>query len=41
MSMIEVADALGLTVPNVKTRLHRARLTLRKRLAAEIAGGAP
>ncbi len=42
MSMQEVADVLELTVPNVKTRLHRARLALRKRLADELldAGGA-
>jgi RNA polymerase sigma-70 factor (ECF subfamily) len=33
LSMAEVAEALGLTVPNVKTRLHRARLFLRDRLA--------
>ena len=29
----EVADHLGLTVPAVKTRLHRARTTLRARLS--------
>src|SRR6266567_55299 len=28
----EIAEALGLTVPVVKTRVHRARLLLRKRL---------
>ena len=33
MSTIEVADALGLPVATVKTRTHRARLQLRKRLA--------
>lgn len=43
MSMQEVADVLELTVPNVKTRLHRARLALRRRLADELldAGGRP
>ena len=35
-SMAEVAEVLELTVPNVKTRLHRARLALRKRLADEL-----
>lgn len=41
MSMQEVADVLELTVPNVKTRLHRARLALRQKLARELvpAGG--
>jgi len=34
LSMSEVADSLGLTVANAKTRVHRARLFLRKRLAA-------
>ena len=33
LSMREIADTLELTVPNVKTRLHRARLKLRDRLA--------
>jgi RNA polymerase sigma-70 factor (ECF subfamily) len=28
----EIAEALGLSVPVVKTRVHRARLFLRKRL---------
>lgn len=31
-SMKDIADALDLTVPNVKTRLHRARLKLRTAL---------
>lgn len=31
-SAIEVADATGLTVPAVKTRLHRARVAMRGRL---------
>jgi len=30
----EIAESLGLTVVNVKMRVHRARLFLRKRLAA-------
>ncbi len=33
LSMVEVAAALGITVANAKTRTHRARLFLRKRLA--------
>jgi RNA polymerase sigma-70 factor, ECF subfamily len=33
LSNQEVAEALGLNVPSVKTRVHRARLFLRKRLA--------
>src|SRR5215510_4394734 len=32
-STTEVADALGIPVQTVKTRAHRARLLLRKRLA--------
>ena len=38
LSMKEIADALELTVPNVKTRLHRARLAVRERLATYLAG---
>jgi len=34
LSMTEIADSLGITVANAKTRVHRARLFLRKRLAA-------
>jgi RNA polymerase sigma-70 factor (ECF subfamily) len=34
LSHQEIADTLGLTVVNVKTRVHRARLFLRKQLAA-------
>jgi len=34
LSMAEVADALGISVTTAKTRAHRARLLLRKRLAA-------
>jgi RNA polymerase sigma-70 factor (ECF subfamily) len=33
LSVQETADVLGLSVPNVKTRLHRARLQLRESLA--------
>ena len=33
LSMAEVADVLGITVPAAKTRAHRARLWLRKRLS--------
>jgi predicted RNA polymerase sigma factor len=32
LSTQEVADALGLSTPTVKTRLHRARLFLRQEL---------
>jgi RNA polymerase sigma-70 factor, ECF subfamily len=38
MTMREISDALDLSVPNVKTRLHRARLTVRERLGAYLAG---
>src|SRR5262249_2157568 len=34
LSNEEIADALELTVPAVKSRLHRARLALRKNLAS-------
>jgi len=37
LSQQEAAEALGLTVVNAKTRLHRARLFLRKRLEARLA----
>jgi len=37
LSMAEVAHSVGITVANAKTRLHRARLFLRKRLAAFMA----
>ena len=33
LSMAEVAESLGISAPNAKTRVHRARLFLRKRLA--------
>jgi len=32
----EIAETLGLTVVNVKMRVHRARLFLRKRLEAHL-----
>jgi RNA polymerase sigma factor (sigma-70 family) len=32
ISLVEVADVLGVTVATVKSRAHRARLLLRKRL---------
>jgi RNA polymerase sigma-70 factor, ECF subfamily len=38
LSQQETAEALGLTVVNVKSRLHRARLFLRKRLEAHLSG---
>ena len=34
LSTAEVADTLGIPVPTAKTRAHRARLLLRKRLSA-------
>jgi len=33
LSMAEIADALAISIPTVKSRAHRARLSLRKRLA--------
>jgi RNA polymerase sigma-70 factor, ECF subfamily len=38
LSTEETAEALGLSIPNTKMRLHRARLVLRKRLAHFQAG---
>jgi RNA polymerase sigma-70 factor (ECF subfamily) len=35
-SNLEIAEALGLSVANVKARVHRARLFLRTRLAASL-----
>jgi len=32
LSNLEIADALGLSLPVVKSRVHRARLFLRKQL---------
>lgn len=40
LSTEETANALGLTVANVKTRLLRARLQLRERLVARLRGAA-
>ena len=33
LSNLEVAETLGLSIPVVKSRVHRARLFVRKRLA--------
>jgi len=33
LSVQETSDVLGISVPNVKTRLHRARMTLRENLS--------
>src|SRR5262249_2100090 len=38
LSNAEMAKTLGLSVPAVKSRLHRTRLCLRKRLAGYVAG---
>lgn len=38
LSTDEVGEALGISAANVKARLHRARLFLRKRLGAYMAG---
>lgn len=38
LSMKDIGEALDLTVPNVKTRLHRARLRVRADLARYLAG---
>jgi len=38
LSMKEIAQVLNLTVPNVKTRLHRARLKLREYLSEYLEG---
>jgi RNA polymerase sigma-70 factor (ECF subfamily) len=38
LSMKQIADALDISIPNVKTRLHRARLAVRETLAAYLAG---
>lgn len=38
LSMLEIADQLDLSVPNVKTRLHRARLAVRAHLRARLGG---
>ncbi len=38
LSMKQIAELLDLTVPNVKTRLHRARLAVRESLADYLSG---
>ncbi len=38
LSVQETADVLGISVPNVKTRLHRARLMLRESLSVYFKG---
>jgi len=38
MSMKDIGEALDLTIPNVKTRLHRARLAVRHSLRTYVAG---
>ena len=38
LSMLEIAQVLGISVPNVKTRLHRARLAVRASLRTYMAG---
>ena len=40
MSMREIAEALNISVPNVKTRLHRARMALRQALLDYVQGRA-
>jgi RNA polymerase sigma-70 factor (ECF subfamily) len=39
MPNAEIADMLGLSVPAVKSRLHRARLRMRDSLAPHFEGG--
>ena len=39
LSNLEIAEALSIGVPSVKTRVHRARLFLRKRLGDALAVG--
>jgi RNA polymerase sigma-70 factor (ECF subfamily) len=41
LAMAEVADCLGITVPTAKTRAHRARLLLRKRLETFMSDASP
>lgn len=41
LSSLEIAQALGLNVPVVKTRVHRARLFLRKRLGDVLTADEP
>ena len=40
LSMLEIARVLNLTVPNTKTRLHRARKTIRRHVAEYLREGA-
>ena len=40
LSNVEIAEALHVTLPTVKSRVHRARLYLRRRLA-DYMGGSP
>ena len=41
LSLVEIAHVLGVTVANVKTRVHRARLFLRKRLGEVLTADMP
>jgi RNA polymerase sigma-70 factor (ECF subfamily) len=41
LSTQETADALGISVPNVKSRLLRARLKLREKFNRHFQQGAP
>lgn len=41
LSTQETAEALGISVPNVKSRLLRARLKLRERFNRHLRQGAP
>ena len=37
----DIADTLGISLPAVKSRVHRSRLFLRKRLSEYLNDGAP
>lgn len=39
LSTEETAEALGLSIPTVKTRLHRARMALREAIGTHFGGG--
>lgn len=41
LSNLEIGEVLGIGVPNVKSRVHRARLFLRKRLGQYLAERVP
>ena len=41
MSNPDIADTLGISLPAVKSRVHRSRLLLRKRLSEYMNDGAP